>query len=334
MTFDILNIAGYKFAEMTDLIALRDELRVLTKSLDLRGTILLSAEGINLFVAGSPDQVQILIDRLRLVPGLDDLPVKKSFSSDRPFNRMLVKIKKEIIAFGVDGIDPARASAPRLPAAELKRWLDEGRPVTLLDTRNNFEVETGTFDQAVAIGVEDFRDFPKAAGALPAEMKHQPVVTFCTGGIRCEKAAPYLQRLGFTDVYQLDGGILKYFEECGHAHFHGNCFVFDKRVALNAKLQQGGLQQCFVCQAIFIDRRAILPALRPRQIMSALHLNRATPAALPRGLAQIIRFFAAPIQIRPRSREGATEYSKNQIRNLLRDFVASRSYCLRSTELC
>jgi predicted sulfurtransferase len=250
MTSEILNIAGYKFAEMSHLLDLRDELRGLTKSLDLRGTVLLSCEGINLFVAGSPAQVQVLLERLHRVPGLGDLTVKKSFSQDRPFNRMLVKIKKEIIAFGVDGIDPIRSSAPRLPAAELKRWLDEGRPVTLLDTRNNFEVKTGTFDQAVAIGVEDFRDFPRAAATLPAEMKHQPVVTFCTGGIRCEKAAPYLQRLGFTEVYQLDGGILKYFEECGQAHFHGHCFVFDKRVALNAELKQSGLQQCFVCQAI------------------------------------------------------------------------------------
>jgi UPF0176 protein len=242
---EIVNIAAYKFAPLTGLVELRDELRVFTKPRDLRGTILLAPEGINLFVAGIRGDVDALLDRLRQVPGLAELPFKESFSADRPFNRMLVKIKKEIIAFGVPGIDPARRPARRLAARDLKRWLDEGRAVTLLDTRNDFEVATGTFDGAVAVGVDDFRDFPKAE-----PVRRGPVVTFCTGGIRCEKAAPLLEREGFTDVWQLDGGILKYFEECGGTHFHGQCFVFDKRVALKPDLTPGGLAQCFVCQAI------------------------------------------------------------------------------------
>jgi UPF0176 protein len=161
-----------------------------------------------------------------------------------------VKIKREIIAFGVQGIAPGRYTSPRVSARQLKQWLDEGKPITLLDTRNNFEVQTGSFDSAVAIGVEDFRDFPKAVSRLPASLKDRPVVSFCTGGIRCEKAAPYLEREGFSQVYQLEGGILKYFQDCGGAHFHGDCFVFDKRVALNPELNPSGLAQCFVCQAI------------------------------------------------------------------------------------
>jgi UPF0176 protein len=246
----VVNIAAYKFAELTDLVQVRDQLRELTKAQHLRGTILLSTEGINVFFAGTREGVDVVLSRIRRIPGLADFPVKESLGDHQPFNRMLVKIKKEIIAFGVDGIDPRKHTARRLPPRELKRWLDEGRPITLLDTRNNFEVQTGTFEGAVAIDVEDFRDFPRAVPRLPEQMKHQPVVTFCTGGIRCEKAAPYLERAGFTEVYQLDGGILKYFQECGGAHFHGDCFVFDKRVALNAELKESGLQQCFVCQAI------------------------------------------------------------------------------------
>ncbi len=255
----ILNVAAYKFAALDQLVDLRDELRTLARSLNLRGTILLSQEGINLFIAGPREKVETLLNRLRQLPGFSEMGVKESFSDYQPFNRMLVKIKKEIIAFGVEGIDPRKYTSRRLPAEQLKQWLDEGRPVTLLDTRNDFEVRTGTFDQAVAMGLEDFRNFPQAAAKLPEEMKSQPVVTFCTGGIRCEKAAAYLEREGFADVYQLDGGILKYFEQCGGAHFHGDCFVFDKRVALNAQLQESGVRQCYACLAILSREQQASP---------------------------------------------------------------------------
>jgi len=246
----IVNIAAYKFADLSDLRPLRDELRELCLAHELLGTILLSPEGINLFVAGTRRDIDRLLTRLRNVHGLADLHAKESFSAERPFNRMLVKIKHEIIAFGVEGIAPARYTSRRLPAKQLMQWLDSGKPVTLLDTRNNFEIEAGTFRNAVAAGVDDFRDFPAAVGRLPEQLKDQPVVTFCTGGIRCEKAAPYLERAGFREVYQLDGGILKYLEECGGAHYDGQCFVFDKRVALDASLNAGGLRQCFVCQSV------------------------------------------------------------------------------------
>jgi RluA family pseudouridine synthase len=246
----IVNIAAYKFAELTGLAALREELRQLAKAEQLRGTILLSPEGINLFVAGAREGIDRLLHRVKAIPGLADIPVKESFSDRKPFNRMLVKIKREIIAFGVDGIDPRRYTSRRLQAGQLKQWLDAGKPVTLLDTRNNFEVRTGTFENAVAIGVDDFRDFPKAVNQLPEHLRDQPVVTFCTGGIRCEKAAPFLERAGFKDVYQLDGGILKYFETVGGAHYRGDCFVFDDRVALDPELKESNLRQCFACQAV------------------------------------------------------------------------------------
>ncbi len=259
-TPSIVNVAAYRFAELTDLHDLRRELLDLCHRRDLRGTILLSTEGINCFLAGERENVDALLARLRQIPGLECLEAKESFSSHKPFNRMLVKIKREIIAFGVPGIDPRKHTSRRVSADQLKRWLDEGKPVTLLDTRNQFEVEVGTFHNALAIGVDDFRDFPTAVANLPAELKERPVVTFCTGGIRCEKAAPLLEREGFREVYQLDGGILKYFEACGGSHYQGHCFVFDQRVALDPALRESGLKQCFVCQAVLTESDQQSPA--------------------------------------------------------------------------
>jgi UPF0176 protein len=176
------------------------------------------------------------------------LTPKVSISADQPFNRMLVRIKKEIIAFGVEGINPAQRTSPKLTAATLKQWLDEGRPLTLLDTRNDYEIKLGTFKNALPIGVDHFRDFPSAVRKLPPALKDQPIVMFCTGGIRCEKAGPFMEMEGFKNIFQLDGGILKYFEECGGAHYDGECFVFDQRVGLDPSLQETDSDQCFSCQ--------------------------------------------------------------------------------------
>jgi UPF0176 protein len=243
----IQNIAGYKFAALENLKALRERLAERCKTWSLKGTILLAPEGVNLFVAGAADAADRLLAELRSIPGLDDLQVKISASDHQPFSRMLVKIKKEIIAFGVDGVDPSRRPAPKISARELKTWLDEGRPVALLDTRNEYEVKLGTFDAALDLGIRRFRDFPDAARQLPEDLKDRPIVMFCTGGIRCEKAGPFLRSEGFRHVYQLDGGILKYFEEVGGAHYHGECFVFDQRVGLDASLRETANTQCFVC---------------------------------------------------------------------------------------
>lgn len=233
----VLNLSAYKFVPLDRLPERRDALRELCGRQPLKGTILLAEEGINLFVAGERAATDALLALLRSWPGLADLTPKESLSETQPFGRMLVKIKREIIAFGVEGIDPSRAPAPRLAARTLKQWLDEGRAITLLDTRNNYEVRAGTFRGAVPADIEHFRDFPAALRALPASLKSHPVVTFCTGGIRCEKAAPLLQREGFSEVYQLEGGILKYFEECGGAHYEGTCFVFDEREGVDSALQ-------------------------------------------------------------------------------------------------
>ncbi|MDB6057439.1 MAG: rluA, partial [Verrucomicrobiales bacterium] len=241
------NIAAYKFAQLSGLKELRADLLALTKRLGLKGTILLSCEGINLFVAGGSNEIGEMLEHLRKIPGLETFPVKISETTHQPFNRMLVRIKKEIIAFGVPGINPALRTSPKLQAKQLKQWLDEGRPVTLLDTRNDYEVKLGTFENARTVGIDHFRDFPSAVAKLPAELKEQPIVMFCTGGIRCEKAGPYMEGQGFKNIFQLEGGILKYFEECGGAHYKGECFVFDQRVGVDPNLHETESTQCFNC---------------------------------------------------------------------------------------
>ncbi|HTG44541.1 MAG TPA: pseudouridine synthase, partial [Verrucomicrobiae bacterium] len=243
----IRNIAAYKFAPLSNLKDLRTRLLALTRDWHLKGTILLSSEGINLFVAGEVAKIDLLLAELRQLPGLELLEPKMSETDHQPFNRMLVRIKREIIAFGVPGINPAERTSPKLTAAALKSWLDEGRAVTLLDTRNDYEVKLGTFENALPIGIDNFRNFPEAVRKLPEHLKEQPIVLFCTGGIRCEKAGPFMEREGFKNVFQLEGGILKYFEECGGAHYQGECFVFDQRVGVDPSLHETDSTQCFQC---------------------------------------------------------------------------------------
>jgi UPF0176 protein len=248
MSAEVINLSCYQFAPLEGLEELRLSLQEGAKANGLKGTILLAPEGINFFLAGTREQLAAVLAIIRAVPGLAGIQPKESPSSEQPFKRMLVKIKKEIIAFGVEGVDPARRPAAKISARQLKQWLDEGRPVTLLDTRNDYEIRMGTFKGAVVPQIWNFRDFPAAVEKLPAELKTQPVVMFCTGGIRCEKAGPFMAMQGYTDVLQLDGGILKYFEECGGAHYDGECFVFDERVGVGPDLRETGSVICFNCQ--------------------------------------------------------------------------------------
>lgn len=244
----IVNIAAYKFVPLEDLESRREHLKTYCNDLKLRGTILLSPEGINCFLAGSRESIDEFLRELRSEECFSDLEVKESFSDRQPFNRMLVRLKKEIIAFGIEDASPLKRTSPKLSPAELKQWLDEGRPVTLLDTRNDYEVKLGTFENAVDLDLDHFRNFPQAIEKLPPETKEQPMVMFCTGGIRCEKAGPFMEQMGYKNVFQLEGGILKYFEEIGGAHWNGECFVFDQRVGLDPNLQETETTQCFACQ--------------------------------------------------------------------------------------
>jgi len=237
---NILNIAAYRFVALNDPAQLRAAFRTRARELGLKGTILIAGEGINLFLAGAAANVEAFVQTLLADARFAPIAVKRSWSASQPFRRLVVKIKREIVSMRRPEIDPAATPAPRLAPRELKRWLDEGREIVLLDTRNQFEVELGSFETTHALGLKSFSDFPRATAALPEEMKLRPVVTYCTGGIRCEKAAPWLISQGFHEVYQLDGGILNYFEQCGGAHFRGACFVFDERVALDPALRPTG----------------------------------------------------------------------------------------------
>jgi UPF0176 protein len=235
-----VNIAAYKFVDLDDVAPLRTQLKSKCDALGLKGTILLAPEGINLCLAGPARDIAQFNDALKEDRRFADLAFKQSVSSAQPFRKMLVKAKREIVAFGLPTIRPALHPAPRISPVQLKRWLDEGRDVALLDARNAFEVARGSFDNALDLELTHFRGFADAARALDPALKEKPLVTFCTGGIRCEKAAPLLLRQGYRHVYQLDGGILNYFAQCGSAHFHGTCFVFDERVALDAELATCG----------------------------------------------------------------------------------------------
>ena len=246
-----LNVSAYRFVTIEDTAALRPVLKERADRLNLRGTILLAPEGINLFVAGTETHVHAFLAALTADARFAGLETKLSWSEDQPFNRMLVKLKREIITMRRPDVDPSQTPAPRISAKRLKEWLDEGREVLLVDTRNDFEVGLGTFTGARNLHIRSFSAFPDAVSKdIEPQWRDRPVVTVCTGGIRCEKAAPAMMKAGFNEVYQLDGGILKYFEECGGAHYDGECFVFDKRVALNPDLEPSGTAQCFACQSV------------------------------------------------------------------------------------
>ncbi len=238
----ILNISAYLFTELGDASALRQPLFERAQRLGLKGTVLLAREGINLFLAGGPDQVREWLDALRTDPRLASVQAKESWSESMPFKRLRVKIKAEIIRMNHPTVRPAAQRAPALSPTIVRRWLDQGhddagRPVVTLDTRNGFEVDYGAFRNAIDWRLAKFSDFPQAAKQHLDELRGKTVISYCTGGIRCEKAAIYLQELGLDSVYQIEGGILKYFEEVGAAHFSGDCFVFDEREALSSELQ-------------------------------------------------------------------------------------------------
>lgn len=268
----IVNLAAYRFVSLPDRAALREPLKARCVALSLRGTILLAEEGINLFIAGGAAECAALLDYLEndaLFAGrFAGLSVKRSLSAEQPFRRMLVKLKKEIITMKHPAIAPARGRAPAVAPATLKRWLDQGvddagRPVVMLDTRNAFEVDVGTFEGALDWRLDKFSEFPEALAAHRAELEGKTVVSFCTGGIRCEKAGLYMQEIGVSDSYQLEGGILGYFEQVGGAHYRGDCFVFDHRTALDPALRPAAAVQCFACRAVLDEAAQASPHYRP-----------------------------------------------------------------------
>ena len=242
MTGPFLNLSAYRFVTLDALDALRQRIAERAAAAGLRGTVLLADEGINLFVAGPPLEARSWLAGLGDDdPRLAGLQAKESFSDTLPFRRLRVKIKREIIRMDQPQIRPGEARAPAVDPATLARWLDAGRDdagreVVMLDTRNAWEADAGAFDGALDWRLAKFSDFPAAAAAHRSALDGRTVVTYCTGGIRCEKAALALQAAGLERVWQLDGGILGYLERQGARHWHGRCVVFDERGALDERL--------------------------------------------------------------------------------------------------
>ncbi|MGA7436900.1 MAG: sulfurtransferase [Luteibacter sp.] len=237
----ILNISAYKFVALDDLAALREQIVARCEALALKGTILLAPEGINLFLAAPADAITAFMAWLHEDARFADIAPKESWSDGVPFGRMRVRLKKEIITMHAPAIRPEAGRAPHVLPVDLRRWLDQGhdddgRDVVLLDTRNDYEVAAGTFENTVDYGLSSFTGFPEAVAADRERFAGKTVVSFCTGGIRCEKAAIHMGEIGIDHVYQLEGGILKYFEEVGGAHWRGDCFVFDGRGAVDPAL--------------------------------------------------------------------------------------------------
>jgi UPF0176 protein len=237
-----LNLSAYRFVALPDALDLRDPIHAHAQALGLRGTILLAEEGINLFVAGHATDVRAWLTWLGEDPRFAPLDAKQSWSATLPFRHLRVKVKREIIRMNQPQVRPAQGRAPAVAAATLARWLDAGRDdagraVVMLDTRNAFEVDAGAFDGAIDWRLARFSDFPAAARAHRDALAGRTVVTYCTGGIRCEKAALALREAGVEHVLQLDGGILRYLEHVrGARHWQGRCFVFDARERLDTLL--------------------------------------------------------------------------------------------------
>jgi predicted sulfurtransferase len=229
----VLHIAGYKFITLYDTEALREVFAQRCGELGLKGTVVLSVEGINIMLAGEEQAITHFKNFLKTMPKFADIEFKQVNADFIPFKRMLVKIKQELVP-GLPGVNPAEYTSPTIKPQDLKRWYDEGRDFVIVDTRNTYELEIGTFAKAVDLKLETFREFPEALQKLDPSIKDKPVVMFCTGGIRCEKATPIAEKLGFKEVYQLEGGILNYFKHCGDDHYQGTCYVFDERVAQSA----------------------------------------------------------------------------------------------------
>lgn len=241
--------ALYKFAALDDYVQLREPLLAAMRSGSVRGTILLASEGINGTVAGPREGIDAVLDHIRSDPRLTDLSLKESHSDDQPFKRTKVRLKKEIVTMGVDGIDPNHLVGTYVKPSE---WNDliADPDVTVVDTRNSYEVELGTFERAVDPQTESFREFPGYVDEAMDPGRQKRVAMFCTGGIRCEKATAYLKAKGYQEVYHLEGGILKYLEEVPESEslWRGECFVFDDRVTVTHDLEPGAYSLCHACR--------------------------------------------------------------------------------------
>ncbi|RAH13443.1 MAG: sulfurtransferase [Methanobacteriota archaeon] len=247
MINQIVNIAGYRFINLEDRDKLRRPFQDITEKLNLKGTILLSTNGINFYLAGEKTSIEQFIGFLDKDLRFRNIPLHITNTDYQPFRRMLVRLKKEIIALGLDEIKPSQRKGRYIEPNKLKEWLDDGRELILLDTRNDYELRLGTFQNSIDLNIKSFRQFPEAIKKLDQD-KTTPLVMFCTGGIRCEKASLVMEDQGWENVYQIKGGILGYFRETDGAHWNGDCFVFDQRVSIGKDLTETEHEMCFACR--------------------------------------------------------------------------------------
>ncbi len=246
---NVVVAALYKFVSLPDFHELREPLLDLCREAGVKGTLLLAHEGINGTIAGSRDGIDRVLDWLRSDARLADLEHKESFDETMPFYRMKVKLKKEIVTMGVEDIDPNERVGTYVQPEDWDTLVNDPE-VLLIDTRNDYEVDIGTFRGAIDPHTENFRQFPEYVRTHLDPARHKKVAMFCTGGIRCEKASAFMLKEGFEEVYHLQGGILKYLEEVPEADstWEGECFVFDNRVAVNHQLEKGHYDQCHGCR--------------------------------------------------------------------------------------
>lgn len=240
----------YRFVDVADPAALRDALDERCRELDLLGTVLLAPEGVNGTLAGHGGEIRALLDWLGRALGGDAPPEARwTAAAEPPFRKLRVRVKREIVTLGRPDVRPQRGTGRHVSPAEWNALLED--PETLVvDTRNHYEIEVGSFPGAVDPGTDSFRQFPDFAEHLAGEARDRPVAMFCTGGIRCEKASALLMELGVREVYQLRGGILNYLSEIPDEanRWTGECFVFDTRVAVDRDLAEGGYEQCHACR--------------------------------------------------------------------------------------
>ena len=244
----VVNIAGYKFEPLENPVDLVRMYQQKCDELKLKGTMLISKNGINFSLAGSQQATNTIISFLEEDNRFLNIPLKVTYSETQPFRRMKVRLKKEIISLGRKDINPRELTGERISPQDLKNLLDNKEDVLVLDTRNEYETRVGKFENAIDLNLDTFRDFPEAVESLPEEYKDKQIVMYCTGGIRCEKASAVMMKAGFADVKQLEGGVLDYFKETGGAYWEGDCFVFDERVALDTELNETDYIYCYICR--------------------------------------------------------------------------------------
>ncbi|MEI8026559.1 MAG: rhodanese-like domain-containing protein [Pseudomonadota bacterium] len=244
-------ISFYKFLTLSHLEDVKAELLEICQRNQISGSILIAPEGINGTISGRGEDISRVTDYFQNSAIFSPMEFKKSLHETKPFRRMLVRIKKEIITMKMNGIDPTHLTGKYLAPLQLKEWLDRREDIVLLDTRNDYEVKVGTFKGAIDPGIKSFSAFPDFIDKRLDELKGKKIVTFCTGGIRCEKATAYMVSQGLTETYQIEGGVLKYFEDTQNLetdnHWDGECVVFDSRLAVNKSLQPTEVKLCYSC---------------------------------------------------------------------------------------